>query len=212
MALHNIQDKWLYLMEPHTASRATVAALQQVDGSQIGGHHARISNLTGRDRKHIRDISVYDIIACTVRNPFDVLVTRWRIGSGRNDPFHEWAWKNRDHIVVSEPLHGLWKDANSWLYYEHLSSDLNYVFGQELDLGYDDNHKTDSKEGWSDYYDQDGGEVWDYVMEHHYSGFCQMFGYSFHKNEDGKRICSIDPTSRKKLTRRIRRVRGNNPA
>lgn len=206
MALHNIQDQWIYLMEPHTASRATVSVLTKLGGSQIGSHHHSLKQLTGRDRREVANLDNYDIIACTVRNPFDVLVTRWRFGPGKNDPFYEWAWDNRDHPIVADPLRGLWKEANSWIYYEHLQPDLEYVFGTEIDLGYDLNHKTDSKEHWSTYYTDDQ-ELWDYLMDGQYGQFCAMFGYHFHQSE-GSLHCSVDPVVRKRRTRRIKRVRG----
>jgi hypothetical protein len=79
MAVLNQQQKWIYLMEPHTASRAVSKALMyQLECGEFGHHHIGIPELTDRRRTPtLHNIHRWDI-CCTVRNPFDVLVTQYK--------------------------------------------------------------------------------------------------------------------------------------
>ena len=80
MAVINHTQKWIYLMEPHTGSRVVADYLvKNLGGSQIGHHHIALSELTNRNRQHVsaKQVQDYKVIA-TVRNPFDMLVTKWK--------------------------------------------------------------------------------------------------------------------------------------
>lgn len=182
MAIVNQRQKWIYLMEPHTASRAVANALMAQGGcGQLGHHHIGVSELTDRRRTQlIQNISEYDII-CTVRNPLDVLVTKWKYGP-KDQAFCEWVMERVDkgHESVTNPMMGLWRDCNKFVYYEHLEDDLEHVFGKGLNLGFDPTHVTKDKEPWQNYYaDPDcgcGEELLDLLMPL-YEGFMTQFGY-----------------------------------
>lgn len=222
MAVINPTDKWIYLMEPHTASRAVMKMLKEhLGGSQVGHHHVGIAELTNWRRQHVdpRTIKAYDIL-CTVRNPFDVLVTRWRVGQGRHQSFLEWGWQNREHIAVGFPLRGLYTDANSICYYEDLEDDIRWCFGllesekaqDGVRLPYNQGHKTRGKEGWADMYYKDDFKLFEYLMKNKYGAFCRRYGYEIEPQHKSL-TCSIESQNshiiRRKLTRRIKRVRGN---
>jgi hypothetical protein len=77
MAVAN--DKWnfIFLAEPHTASRATRDALLKLEGSyNAGSHHTDIKTLLHQRHLHRRKRSRYTTF-CTVRNPADILTTLW---------------------------------------------------------------------------------------------------------------------------------------
>lgn len=90
MAVLNQQKRWLYLMEPHTASRAvSKALLYQLECGEFGHHHISITELTDRRRTPtLHNLHEWDII-CTVRNPFDVLVTQWKMSGASEKPMTE---------------------------------------------------------------------------------------------------------------------------
>jgi len=219
MALINVQQKWIYLFEPHTASRATDKLLREEGGaSTLGHHHIDVDELTNWRREHIstKDIKEYQII-CTIRNPFDVLITKWRVSPGRNGPFEKWAWDNRDHVLVATPLRGLWKSAEIWCYYEDLEEDLRWVFGRRTNdpknddfrLPYNQAHKTQGKNPWTTYFKSDDSKrIMEYLMNRQYGGFMKRFGYNIDIEEDGRMICNIDKRIRAKLTQQIKVVQG----
>lgn len=208
MAIINPQKKWIYLMEPHTGSRATGIMLQeQCQGSNLGHHHIGIAELTDfrRTRSVPRNLQNYNII-CTVRNPFDVLITKWlQSGFSHNPdsevliarsrgnesvysknkrasnykPFLSWVMENIDtpHDQVMIPLKGLWQECNTFVYYEHLHEDLNTVFGRKLSLPFDRKHVTLDKQPWERYWRvPEAAEVIS-LLSVIYDEFMSFFGY-----------------------------------
>jgi len=202
MAIVNVHQKWIYLMEPHTASRAVNDYLMANKmGSKIGHHHIGIPELTDRRRQHITvDISQYKII-CTVRNPFDVLVTQWK-HSQQKVEFIEWMEKavNSDTLAAT-PLMGLWRQCNTFVYYEHLNEDLSTVFGRKIELDRNPAHKTEGKRPWLDYWCQDL-KLLD-TLYAKYSEFNSMFGYRLTYDTDLGVVMGIDQETREKRCRSI---------
>lgn len=82
MAVVSQRQKWLYVMEPHTASRAVHSALMDsLTCGPLGHHHADVLELTNKRKRGrvplLNNVEDWDL-CCTVRNPFDVLVTMYR--------------------------------------------------------------------------------------------------------------------------------------
>ena len=90
MAVLNQREKWIYLMEPHTASRAVSKALMyQLECGEYGHHHMSIPEIMNpRRTPALNNLHEWDII-CTVRNPFDVLVTQWKVSGASEKPMSE---------------------------------------------------------------------------------------------------------------------------
>ena len=156
MALVNHERKFIFLMEPHTASRAVVAATQaQIPGtSQVGHHHISMDHLLDWRRQHLdpKMVKDYRIIA-TVRNPFETLVTRYRSQANWNDKsideFVTTGWETSQAATS----YGLHESATHFVWYEDIQDDLRWLFTQpDFDLGYDESHKTPNKKYWVDYF------------------------------------------------------------
>lgn len=188
MAVINTQHKWLYLMEPHTASRCMSDFLKkELGGSEIGHHHISVDHLTDRARQHISPNQLKGFrILCTIRNPLDVLVTRWKFqGKGGMDKpraeaiarhrgvtldevldqynqegyinFDAWVYSIQDRPGRMIPMRGLYDECTQYLYYEHLAEDMTTTFGRALELRRtSDSHITPGKEPWWTYYMRDG--------------------------------------------------------
>lgn len=202
MAIINHTYKWLFLCEPHTASRATSEALLKLPGSEsIGHHHQTLTQLTDpqkQDTLSIEDLAGYDTI-CTVRNPLDVLVTHWRVSSNsRRDQwtFEKWLRFNIHTPMVNIPLHRmLWSHCNIICYYEHLQEDLDKVFNQHVPLQYNEQHKTRHKEHWSTYYDID---LLALIMLY-YQSFFDNYGYCWSSNT----CVEVDQSVRQKRVQKL---------
>ena len=155
MAVINYNRKFIYLFEPHTASRATQDALRQyVEGSSIvGHHHIAMEHLTALRRQHIEPRRVKDFkVITTVRNPFDTLITKWKHGEHKNKSLEEFVDTCWDSELL-QPARGLYEEASLFCWYERLQDDLRWMFRNPgLDLGYNPLHKTEGKRPWHDYY------------------------------------------------------------
>ncbi len=149
MSLVNHERKFVYVFEPHTASRATELALLQLDGSQtIGNRHAGVRELI--EGKYItkEQASKYRIV-CTVRNPLDTFITRWKIRKERRI-----ETMVNDIQNGSTSLHGLglWSSATDVVWYEYLDEDMQSLFGVTMPE-IDPTHKSKyKKERWQAYY------------------------------------------------------------
>lgn len=212
MAIVNQRQKWIYLMEPHTASRAVADALMAGGGcGQLGHHHIGVPELTDRRRTQlIQNINEYDII-CTVRNPLDVLVTQYKFTPHAKEsddanyiPFYTWVRRGieADSEAVTNPMMGLWKDCTKFVYYEHLEDDLEHVFGKKVDLGLDPTHVTEGKLPWQDYYSGPVGEEILDVLMPLYSGFMAQFGYELFIGENDIR-CFMDNEIREQRCQKL---------
>lgn len=201
MAVINQLERWLFLCEPHTASRACSLSLSQIGGSrEIAQHHASLFDLTNPHAQGtipLERLLRYNIVS-VVRNPLDVLVTRWLTSLQETWPdFGVWLRTNIHEGTIRRPLHhGLWQDSNTVCYYEHLQDDLNHVFDRDVLLLYNRAHKTKRKQHWSEYYDD---SLLDLVLLY-YQGFLDHFGYEFTKN---RREMVVDPVVRQRRSRKI---------
>lgn len=195
MALYNRDLKFIYLFEPHTASRAILEHLPKyVHGTAtIQHHHISIQDMTNWRKQILRPQDALQCrIICMVRNPLDTLVTRWRSSSFQHVSFQRFFDNNKDHHQIKEPGMGLYRDAEFFCYYEDLQEDLRWMFNRPLlELGWDDTHKTKGKEPWYTYYSYDMVQY----LQDVYKPYLTTFGYSF-TFENGRPICSIDPAVR----------------
>lgn len=220
MAVVNHQQKWLYLMEPHTASRAVADYLKKhLGGSEVGHHHIGIPELTNRNRTHIpaKQLQGYRIIA-TVRNPFDMLITKWKYSGkgglhGRRAeniarhvgktveeviedhkdmvvPLPEWVEKGLSHPNLIDPSKGLEATATHVVYYEHLNEDLSKLFGREIELPCNEAHKTDGKEYWATYYE--GLHDLVLTLSEKWANYLVKYGYHINTDDFVEYFVEID--------------------
>lgn len=172
MAVIQRREKWLYLFEPHTASRTTQRLLRAMGGEKVGGHHANREGL----RRHIPVRQRMDVIV-TVRNPIDVLVTKWHKNSEGTE-FNEWVATNVNRPFIRDPLTGVWQDGTTFCWYENLEEHLNRVFQRnDLTLGYDPNEKTEGKRPWWTYPDEKTIDL----LVSNFREFLDKFAYEFYR-------------------------------
>jgi len=194
MAIINYTEKWLYFMEPHTASRAVHDALVQVEGCQsIGPHHATLERVgtktTNKDR-----LLGFDLI-CTVRNPLEILVKLWMISHGRFGPFDNWlTLKCAEEFSLSR-LGGFWKHCNIICWYENLQQDLNFVLQQEVKLARNPEHETKNKQPWQAYYTD---AMFDMAME-----FCREFNKTFGYEIQRDGTVVLNESARRKRLKKV---------
>ena len=190
MAVINYNRKFIYLFEPHTASRATQDALKaHVKGSStVGHHHIAMEHLTAWRRQHVepRRIKEFKVIT-TVRNPFDTLITRWKHGEHKNKLLEEFVDTCWDSELL-QPARGLYKDAPYFCWYEHLQDDLRWMFSNsKLELGLNPLHKTEGKKPWQDYYTF---KLYDMLCQRpDWITYMERFGY--HITRDGRIELSV---------------------
>jgi len=206
MAVVNHSKKWLYLMEPHTASRAvTEVLLNQLGGSKCGHHHISIDHLTRRDRCEIpaKKIGDYRVVT-TVRNPFDMLVTRFAPQTRHDTNFGEWVRERLDKDIGGPlPSAGLEATASHFVYYEHLVDDLQMTFGEYIDLDWNQKHKTIGKQPWYHYYENDEELV--NLLSNHWSGYLSKYGYEVaYDPYAAAPVVAINQTTRDRLVIPIR--------
>ncbi len=155
MAVINYGLKFIYLFEPHAASRATQEALRaHVKGTAVvGHHHIAMEHLTSTQRQHIVPRRIKDFkVVTTVRNPFDTLITRWQHGQHKDKSLEEFVDVAWEHEVLA-PAKGLYQEASQFCWYERLQHDLRWMFNRpDLDLGWNPLHKTEGKKPWQEYY------------------------------------------------------------
>lgn len=159
MAVINDQFKYVFLAEQHTGSRAMTKALMEQPGSRIAGrHHITLKQLLDRRYLQPRQLDYYTIF-CVVRNPADIMVTRWIVSADQQStPFPRYirrvieAWPN-PNMVFFKHAH----TANFVVKYERLNDDLKRLAEQTgmpvptLPLV----GKTPEKASWETYYTSD---------------------------------------------------------
>jgi hypothetical protein len=169
MAVVNHESKFIWFAEPHVASRASAEAiLKYVPGSEtIVPHHIR------PDRIEF-DITDYKIIA-NVRNPYDVLITKYLQPKPVPISFVEYVdiyW----YYPVLEPCMRFCDKATHICWYEFLLKDMRTVFNcPELELSLIEKHCTQNKKDWWTYYTP---EVFQRVSKHgDWKKYLSDFGY-----------------------------------
>lgn len=201
MAVINYEEKWMYFMEPHTASRAVQDALiHQPNCHAIEPHHVTLERMTCERRGTVTKESVlgFDAVS-TVRNPLNVAITLWSIGPGKHNPFRDWVLGSQGQSYLDSPLGGFWKTSNIICWYEYLKEDLEYTFQRQITLRRDKKHKTPNKQLWWSYY-QDA-DVFEFLTDY-YRDFIEEFGYEYH-HEGGEIKVTVNEDARRKRRRRI---------
>lgn len=224
MAVVNHSQKWVFLAEPHTASRAVrEALLANCGGSLVGHHHISLAELTGpREHMDPRRIGEYKIIV-GVRNPYDMMVTKWiysgkpsmikaracrlaaHMGITREEamemPFnelqelHNWIAANDVHPTLNDPSRGLEADGTHFIYYENLAEDLETTFGKPVLQPRDPNYTTKGKQHWSSYYVNQPATL--QYLNSRWVGYMAKYGYSLDQSMlDGLSV-SICPEVRR---------------
>jgi hypothetical protein len=201
MAVIHEQEKWLYLFEPHTASRSTkemcLAMGRELAG--LGSHHVPLDVLLN-EKDFTTDLTGYAIIS-TIRNPIDVLVTRWA-KRRQHVTFADWTWRFKGHAWYTEPMRKLYKWCNIVVYYEVLRDDLDYVFQRRVELPYNENHKAPNKEPWYTY--MDDKKVRDICLNC-CADIMKTFGYEY-GTINGQPTMWIDKATRKTWVRKLEEV------
>lgn len=189
MAIAN--DKWnfIFLAEPHTASRATRDALLKLEGSyNAGSHHSDIKTLLHQKHLHRRKRSRYTTF-CTVRNPADILTTLWlqlqptceSEDRAFPDFIRYWGAKRPGTFFFRHA-----ESADRTIRYENLEGDLNFLLrglhAPSVKLG-EVIGATRNKAPWFRYYTI--ADLW-YMLENYPE--IAHWGYSdvIHKQIDAK--------------------------
>lgn len=151
MAIVNTKYKFIFLFEPHTASRSTRTALKTLEGSkEIGDHHITIHKMNRRNMLSKREKDYPTISA--IRNPFDHIVTHYFCSDGGRRTFKEWVsgYLNNYSEIFRHA------DSDYFIRYEALPDSLNGILKEmnapEVELPYigKTKHKPDWKSMYSD--------------------------------------------------------------
>lgn len=122
MAVVSDKFKYVFLAEPHTASRSiTNALITQHGASEIGHHHISHAHLISREGINLRR-QKYTFFT-VVRHPFDLLLTMYYV-SKRHIPFFEWLQERLEH-GFSYTHGGKVLPPDCYLRYERLDLELN---------------------------------------------------------------------------------------
>lgn len=176
-------------MEPHTASRSVHEALIQDESCcYIPPHHVSLDQIIS-DK-----LLGFDCI-CAVRNPLDMVVSRWKLGKSHNIPFAEWVSKTDQ---LKSKWGGLWKSCNIICWFENLQDDLNFVFQRDILIQHNIKHRTLKKEPWWSYYQPDTVQV----VTDHFREYIQEFGYEYTWT-GSTLICSVNKSARRKRLKKI---------
>lgn len=179
MAFYNRERKFLYLFEPRTASRATLAAMKEAKlGTEIGTHHDDVERLTFWRRQHIKPKDLEGVrIICNVRNPFDMLVSVWRHhGKSRERAFQQFVEEAWDSCLMQPSNRNMFKGATQFCWFEDLENDLQWTFtNPHIKMEYNVGHKTPGKQPWHEYYTP---EIMDRLRERDdWQFYLDKFGY-----------------------------------
>lgn len=153
----NTELKFVFLAMPHTASRATHAALLELRGSTAGepdmGHHAHLRTA----RRRYPDLNFDEfLVFTTVRHPGDWLVTRWLSRGGVVISFSDFLRTQKAHIF------GRFHDADTeqltrglqFIKYESIEDDIRRLLGVDVKLGLNPKHVTKDKCPWLNYWNK----------------------------------------------------------
>lgn len=147
MAVVNTHIGFVYLANPHVASRATTKALLTLEGSRIvANHHADLSIVT----QECPEASLCPIVFHTVRHPLDWLVSRYLCNGGKRGEWKSWLRKR-----PSRPIFGRFDgQTTAFIKYENLAENLAQIVGHVM-LDYESDHKTPGKHNYMAYWEDD---------------------------------------------------------
>ncbi len=154
MAVVNDKRRFIFLAEPHTASRAVRDALLKVEGSyKAGSHHLPIGEILKRTRHRKRS---YYTTFSVVRNPADIMVSLWLQSS---------MYKNHTELLADyirrwgkrKPTPFFFRHANDSdciIHYENLQDELNSLLQklQAQSIQLEVVGGTEGKAPWFRYY------------------------------------------------------------
>lgn len=127
MAIINSCYGFVFIAEPHTGSRAIRDTLQQLEGSEEtnGDHHMTLFDCQNKGyltRTQARNYLVFSAI----RNPYDLLITRWWFHARNSFTFKEYVmdigWEQEQNGTL------FWRsqaDVDYHIRHEHLEIGLN---------------------------------------------------------------------------------------
>lgn len=176
MAVINDKYRFMFLCEPHTASRSIRDILMTLETSRETStyHHCDVPRALSNHFLTARQASEYYYFA-TIRDPYDLLTTQWYISSPRRDQLFKWIrgyTKNMRHATLfwrflfnKEPLY----NVKTFIRFEKLEEGLNQVLDQ---LGAPavqlperkDEYKTPGKTEWQHEW---SGRLIDWAAEHY---------------------------------------------
>lgn len=179
MAIVNDTYQFIFLFEPHTASRSTRDALKTLTGSRVlGDHHITIHKMNQRNMLSPRE-KKYKTIS-TIRNPYDYFITYYMM-AGPEMGFSDWLekyFKHHNGIFVHT-------DSDYLIRYESLPDSLNDVLGlfnaPPVELGYVG--KTKNKPPWQSMYSDRSVKIMDANIPD-----SLRFGYSFSSHFEGDKF------------------------
>lgn len=154
MAVINRLAGYLFLSEPHCASRAVTQVLLAHKGSQAIGQHDSYDDLVARD--HVKE-GEHLLRFCVVRDPRDWLVTRYHhMGSWHKHGFSAFLKYQIENDLIKDIMFTHGPVCNRIVRYETLFTDLTKVMSKfklpvaELPvIG-----KTVNKQPWYEYFSE----------------------------------------------------------
>ena len=165
MAVWNPKYNYLFLCEPHAASRSSVEALLTHDESrEIGHHHIGIPEIRQKTlvpRQRLKDALSFE----TFRNPYDLLVTRWFYHDRRRHSFADYMRICWEHGQIGGTLFWRTKGVKRYAAHEVLQGSINELLAEvnapPVTLPFVG--VTKDKPKWWTLYDK---ELLDYVTQH----------------------------------------------
>ncbi len=149
MAVVNTHIGFVYLANPHVASRATTKALLALRGSRIvANHHADLSIVT---QEYPICVAACPIVFHTVRHPLDWLVSRYLCNGGKRGEWKAWLRK-RPSRPIFDRFDG---QTTAFIKYENLAEDLAQTVGHDISLDYESDHKTPGKHNYMSYWEDE---------------------------------------------------------
>ena len=138
MAVVNTKHCFVYLAHPHTASRAAVRALLDIEGSrEVAAHHSVLDDVIAECPAAAGYMNVFTI----VRHPFDWLVSRFHCTGGNRGEWDDWLRRR-----PSRPLFGRFLgQVTEFGKYESLQEDLERLTQCPIHLNREREHETRGK-------------------------------------------------------------------
>jgi hypothetical protein len=156
MAVINDKYRFMFLCEPHTASRTIRDALMKLEGSRETStyHHCDVRRALHNNYLTQGQVSDYGYFA-TIRDPHDLLVTKWFITTPRRDDFYKFLRGHKKNLKNGTLFWRFLDSVTHMIRYEKLEEGLNQVLAKynaplvELPEAKPD-YKTPGKTTWQD--------------------------------------------------------------
>jgi hypothetical protein len=137
MAVVNIQESFVYLANPGTASRATTSSLLTIPGSiEVAHHHAKLERVV----EYCPGAASCRTVFHTVRHPCDWLLSRFLYPGGNRGDWFRWI-KQQPNFIFNRFI----GQATEYAKYENLAEDLLRLTGHTLELEWLSEHRTPGK-------------------------------------------------------------------